>query len=70
VPAGKPKNSSFCASESLCYRSTDDGRWQLEINAGLAAPDSELIKMLDSITFADPANPSSWYPITAVLPGS
>jgi hypothetical protein len=48
----------------------DDGQWQLDVDGGLAAPDTELIKMLDPVTFARPANPSSWYPISAVLPHS
>jgi hypothetical protein len=70
APTGTPKNASFCQISSLCYRSTGDGRWQLEVNGGLATTDQELIRMLDSITFADPARPSSWYPITTALPAN
>jgi hypothetical protein len=47
----------------VCYRATDDGQWEIELNGALAVPDSELIHLLNTITFADPANPSTWYPI-------
>jgi hypothetical protein len=62
-PAGTPRNSPFCESQSLCYRATDDGKYQLEANGGGTLPDSELLKIVKGITFADPGNPSTWTPL-------
>jgi hypothetical protein len=66
-PSGQPKNSVFCASESLCYRASDDGKWQIEANGGGTLPDSELLKLLQQVTFANPADPASWYPATSAV---
>jgi hypothetical protein len=67
-PAGQPKNAPYCASQSLCYRSTDDGEYEFELNGGGAVPDAELIKMLNHLTFAtDPADPSTWYDATKAV---
>ena len=66
-PAGQPKNSAFCASESLCYKATDDGKFQIEANGGGTLPDSELLKLVQQVKFANPADPGSWYPATAAV---
>jgi len=53
-----------CVSQSLCYRTTDDGKYELELSGGGFLPDAELIKMLKSVTFADPADKGSWFKAT------
>jgi hypothetical protein len=62
-PAGTPKDGAFCVPDSLCYRATDDGKYQIEANGGGTLPDSELLKVVKGITFADPGNPSTWTPL-------
>lgn len=62
--AGLPKTAPFCASESLCYRFTEDGKYEIELGGGGTVPDSELIKVLNSITFADPTDAGSWFDAT------
>jgi hypothetical protein len=62
-PAGKPRNFAFCADQSLCYRATDDGKYQVEANGGGTLPDSELLKVVKGLVFADPGDPSTWTPL-------
>jgi hypothetical protein len=63
-PAGKSKTAPFCASQSLCYRITGDGKYEIELNGGGAVPDAELIKMLDSVNLADPTDTGTWFKAT------
>ncbi|WP_433082515.1 hypothetical protein ACQP1P_01965 [Dactylosporangium sp. CA-052675] len=63
----KPGGASFCNSgnANLCFRMTAGGRYLAEIYAdgGAAIPQSDLLKTLDGLQFADPKRPSTWFPI-------
>ena len=54
----------FCVSDSLCYRFTDDGKYEIVVAGGGTVPDAELIKVLTSVTLADPADAGTWFDAT------
>jgi hypothetical protein len=55
-------------SSGSCYRYAPRGGWQAEVRAtGGTVPERDLIRMLQGITFADPADPSTWYKATEAV---
>ena len=56
--------TASCPDQGLCYRSTDDGKYVLELSGGGFLSDAEMIKMLNSVTFADPTDPGTWFKAT------
>jgi len=53
-----------CPEPGLCYRTTDNGKYELELSGGGFLSDPEMIKMLNSVTFADPSDPGTWFKAT------
>jgi hypothetical protein len=60
-----PKPS--CVSESLCYKTTDNGKYFIELSGGGFVSDAELIKVLQSVKFLNPADDSTWVDATAAV---
>lgn len=50
--------------DSLCYRSTADGRYVAELSGYTVVRSEELVKMLHGLTFADPAAEGTWFDAT------
>ena len=65
-PSGQPADAAFCVPSNICYRGSEDGRWQLEVS-GVGVPDSELRRLLERVTLADPLDPSTWYKATEAV---
>jgi len=63
-PRGKPVLDAFCGAESLCYRISANGRYDVEVNGGGAVPNAELLKMLKLIKFAEPDDAGTWFNAT------
>jgi hypothetical protein len=61
------KSGSCVSGESLCYKTTADGKYAVELNGGGFLSDSELLKVVQGVTFADPADPGSWFKATAAV---
>ncbi|MEU7865211.1 hypothetical protein [Dactylosporangium sp. NPDC049140] len=70
----KPGGAAFCNSgnANLCFRMTADGKYLAEIYAdgGAAIPQPELLKTLNGLQFADPKQPSTWFPVTSAVPSA
>ena len=64
APRGEPVSAAFCGADSLCYRVTSNGEYDVEVNGGGAVPDAELLKMLKMLKFADPGDPGTWLTAT------
>ncbi|MGI5246759.1 hypothetical protein [Dactylosporangium sp. CA-139066] len=62
-----PGTASYCNSGNadLCYRMTPDGKYQIELHSSGGLSQADLRHVLDSAQVADPANPQSWFPISA-----
>jgi len=58
---------TLCVSKSLCYRFTDDGKYEIEISGGGIVPDAELVKVLSSATLADPTDVGTWFAATEAV---
>lgn len=65
-PKGTPRNRAYCPAENLCYRATDDGKYQVEV-IGSGESNAELLKVLNGLTFADVDNLSTWVPISTAV---
>ncbi|MER7004954.1 hypothetical protein ABT297_18175 [Dactylosporangium sp. NPDC000555] len=61
---------AFCQRPGLCYTSSPDGQWQIEAAGGPSVPDDELLRVLRSITVADPASPPTWHLLQDAVPSS
>ncbi|HTJ36646.1 MAG TPA: hypothetical protein VL738_25780 [Dactylosporangium sp.] len=59
-----------CPQQGFCYTTSPDGKWQVEADGHQEAGDDELLAMLRSITFADPANPYTWFPLNTAVPSA
>jgi hypothetical protein len=69
----KPGGSSSCnaGNANLCYRMSADGKYLAEVYAdGGSIAQSELTRTLDGLQFADPKQPSTWFPVTEAVPAS
>ncbi|WP_432984342.1 hypothetical protein [Dactylosporangium sp. CA-233914] len=69
----KPGGSSYCnpGNANLCFRMSADGKYLAEIYAeGGAIAQSELLATLRGLQFADPARPSTWFPVTSAVPAT
>ncbi|WP_433213417.1 hypothetical protein ACQP00_01940 [Dactylosporangium sp. CS-047395] len=68
----KPGSAAYCNSgnANLCFRMSADGKYLAEIYAdgGASIPQAELLKTLDNLQFADPKQPSTWFPVTEAVP--
>jgi hypothetical protein len=60
-------DAAYCASEGLCYAYTKDKKFFLEASGGGFVSDSELLKVLNSVEFADPTDTSTWFPATEAI---
>ncbi|MEV8512367.1 hypothetical protein [Dactylosporangium sp. NPDC051484] len=59
---------AFCQRPGFCYTSSPDGEWQIEAASGPPVSDDELLRVLRSITFADPASPPTWRLLQDAVP--
>ncbi|WP_433055206.1 hypothetical protein [Dactylosporangium sp. CS-033363] len=68
----KAGSAAYCNSgnANLCFRMSADGKYLAEIHAdgGANIPQGELLKTLDNLQFADPKQPSTWFPVTEAVP--
>ncbi|WP_344617685.1 hypothetical protein, partial [Dactylosporangium salmoneum] len=62
--------SCNAGNPNLCYRMTDDGKYLVEIDSNGGVPESDLRRVLDSAQLAQPADPSTWFPVTGAVPGA
>ncbi|MEU8607273.1 hypothetical protein AB0C29_04640 [Actinoplanes sp. NPDC048791] len=62
-----PGNAPYCPQEGLCYRYTADKKFFVELNGGGFIGNSEMIKMLKSVEFADPTDSSTWFAATEAV---
>ena len=62
-----PGNAAYCPEEGLCYRYTADKKFFVELNGGGFIGNTEMLKMLNSVTFADPADESTWFAATEAV---
>jgi hypothetical protein len=63
----RPSARPFCAEAGLCYRSTDDGKFVVELNSGGAVTDAQAIRILEQLTFADPTDRATWFDATEAV---
>jgi len=56
--------TASCPDQGLCYLNTDDGKYVLELSGGGFLSNAEMIKMLNSVTFADPTDAGTWFKAT------
>jgi hypothetical protein len=56
--------TASCPDQGLCYRNTADGKYVLELSLAGSLPNAESIKMLNSVTFADPTDTGTWFKAT------
>ncbi|MFB9408305.1 hypothetical protein [Dactylosporangium matsuzakiense] len=70
----QPGGAAYCnaGNANLCFRMSPDGRYLAEIYAdgGAAIPQSELLRTLRGVEFANPAQPSTWFALTSAIPAS
>lgn len=62
-----PGNAAYCPEEGLCYRYTADKKFFVELNGGGFIGNTEMLKTLNSVTFADPADESTWFAATEAV---
>jgi hypothetical protein len=53
-----------------CGRPLNGGKYVLEVVAGPAISQSELRRVLTAVEVADPADPSTWSPVSTAIPAS
>ncbi|WP_433299846.1 hypothetical protein ACQP2F_01245 [Actinoplanes sp. CA-030573] len=53
-----------------CGRPLSGGKYVLEVTAGGTTRQSEIRKMLDGVTAADPAQPSTWVEVNTAIPAT
>jgi hypothetical protein len=51
----------------ICFKSTADGKFIVEVNGGGYVSGPELLKVVQGVTFADPTNPNSWFKATSAV---
>jgi hypothetical protein len=61
------KAGSCLSGQSLCYKATKDGKFTVELGGGGFLSDSELTKVIKSVTFADPADTGTWFTATSAV---
>lgn len=61
------KNGMCVSGESLCYKSTADGKFAVELMGGGYLSNSELLKILKGVTFADPTDTGTWFTATTAV---
>lgn len=61
------KAGSCLSGQSLCYKATKDGKFTVELNGGGFLSDTALTKVIKSVTFADPADTSTWFTATSAV---
>ncbi|WP_432842887.1 hypothetical protein [Dactylosporangium sp. CA-092794] len=66
---GTPRKS-VCAETSVCSVASPDGAWVVQARGGGTVPDAQLLKVLDSVTFADPNRQTTWFPLATAVPQS
>jgi hypothetical protein len=62
-----PGNDAYCPQEGLCYRYTADKKFFVELNGGGFIGNTEMLKMLNSVKFADPTDASTWFAATEAV---
>ncbi|MFB9357534.1 hypothetical protein [Actinoplanes nipponensis] len=62
-----PGTAAYCPQEGLCYRYTADKKFFVELNGGGFIGNTEMLKMLNSVTFANPADRSTWFAATEAV---
>jgi hypothetical protein len=62
-----PGNAPYCPEEGICYRYTADKKFFVELSGGGFIGNTEMIKMLDSVEFADLTDESTWFPATEAV---
>jgi hypothetical protein len=62
-----PGNAPYCPQEGLCYRYTADKKFFVELNGGGFIGNTEMIKILNSVEFADPTDRSTWFAATEAV---
>ena len=62
-----PGNAAYCPEEGLCYRYTADKKFFVELNGGGFIGNSEMLKMLKNVEFADPTDESTWFAATEAV---
>jgi hypothetical protein len=62
-----PAAGAYCPQEGLCYRYTADKKFFVELNGGGFIGNAEMLKMLNGVTFADPADESTWVAATEAV---
>jgi hypothetical protein len=62
-----PGDAAYCPEEGLCYRYTADKKFFIELNGGGFIGNTEMLKMLNGVTFADPADESTWFAATEAV---
>jgi hypothetical protein len=63
MPPGRTGTEPFCAGENVCYRLTDDQKYEIQITSE-PAPHADLRPMLQYVTVADLADRATWFDAT------
>jgi hypothetical protein len=68
----QPGRAAYCnpGNPHLCYRMTADGRYLVEADSDDALTSKDLLGLLDGAALADPARPSTWFPVHEAVPGA
>jgi hypothetical protein len=68
----RPGSAAYCnpGNADLCFRMTADGQYLAEVYSSGGLSQADLRRILDEAQFADPARPSTWFPVTQAAPGA